>query len=88
MAAGGVQVPPASAPGAAALRHDAGKPDAGDPEERASSRPGFQVELHIYANVGHGFGLRPERAGQSQQEWTTQLVAFLRQARLIAPAAR
>ena len=48
---------------------------------------GVQAELHVYANVGHGFGVRPERAGQSQQEWTTQLVAFLRQAKLIAPPA-
>jgi acetyl esterase/lipase len=120
----------------AALRNDAGKPDAADPIERVSSRPDFQVlvypgkshliqpvagsppaflaagfddrpdissglaeaylrfrkvgvqaELHMYANVGHGFGVRPERAGQSQQEWTTQLVAFLHQAKLIgAPA--
>ena len=116
----------------AALRNDAGRPDAADPVERVSSRPDFQVlvypgkshliqpvagsppaflaagfddrpdistglaeaylrfkkagvqaELHMYANVGHGFGVRPERAGQSQQEWTTQLVAFLRQAKLI-----
>ena len=121
----------------AALRNDAGKPDAGDPVERVSSRPDFQVlvypgkshliqpvpgsppaflaagfddrpdistglaeaylrfkkagvqaELHLYANVGHGFGVRPERAGQSQQEWTTQLVAFLRQAKLISTPAR
>ena len=43
----------------------------------------MQAELHVYANVGHGFGVRPERAGQSQQEWTTQLVAFLRQAKSI-----
>ena len=120
----------------AALRNDAGKPDAADPVERVSSRPDFQVlvypgkshliqpvagsppaflaagfddcpdistglaeaylrfkkagvqaELHMYANVGHGFGVRPERAGQSQQEWTTQLVAFLRQAKLIGAAA-
>ena len=117
----------------AALRNDAGRPDAADPVERVSSRPDFQVlvypgkshliqpvagsppaflaagfddrpdistglaeaylrfkkagvqaELHMYANVGHGFGVRPERAGQSQQEWTTQLVSFLRQAKLIA----
>jgi endo-1,4-beta-xylanase len=119
----------------AALRHDAGRPDAADPVERVSSRPDFQVliypgkshliapvpgsppaflaagyddrpdistglaeaylrfkqagvqaELHIYANAGHGFGVRPERAGQSHQAWTTQLVAFLRQATLIAPS--
>jgi acetyl esterase/lipase len=47
-------------------------------------KAGVQAELHMYANVGHGFGVRPERAGQSQQAWTTQLVAFLRQAKLIA----
>jgi len=46
-------------------------------------KAGVQAELHMYANVGHGFGVRPERAGQSQQEWTTQLVAFLRQAKKI-----
>jgi acetyl esterase/lipase len=51
-------------------------------------KAGVQAELHMYANVGHGFGFRPERAGQSQQEWTTQLVAFLRQGKFIAPAAR
>ncbi len=53
-------------------------------------KAGVQAELHMYANVGHGFGVRPERAGQSQQEWTTQLVSFLRQAKLIArrPADR
>jgi len=33
----------------------------------------------IYAKTGHGFGLRPERAGQSHQEWPVQLVSFLRQ---------
>jgi acetyl esterase/lipase len=49
---------------------------------------GVQAELHIYANIGHGFGVRPERAGQSQQEWTTQLVAFLRQAKLITTPTR
>jgi acetyl esterase/lipase len=51
-------------------------------------KAGVQAELHLYANVGHGFGVRPERAGQSQQAWTTQLVAFLRQAKMIAPPAR
>ncbi len=110
----------------AALRNDAGTPDAADPIERVSSRPDFQVliypgkshliqpvagsppaflaagfndrsdistglaeaylrfkkvgvqaELHIYANTGHGFGLRPERAGQPHQEWPTHLLAFL-----------
>ena len=49
---------------------------------------GVQAELHMYANVGHGFGVRPERAGQSHQEWTTQLVAFLRQSKMIAASAR
>jgi hypothetical protein len=42
----------------------------------------------MYANVGHGFGVRPERAGQSHHAWTTQLVAFLRQAKLIAAPTR
>jgi acetyl esterase/lipase len=37
------------------------------------------AELHIYAKTGHGFGIRPERAGMSHQEWTTQLVSFLKQ---------
>lgn len=46
---------------------------------------GVQAELHMYANTGHGFGIRPERAGQSHQEWTTQLVSFLRQAGMIKP---
>jgi acetyl esterase/lipase len=46
-------------------------------------KAGVQAELHMYANVGHGFGVRPERAGQSQQAWTTQLVGFLRQAKLM-----
>ena len=112
----------------AALRHDAGNPQAVDPIERVGSRPDFQVliypgkspliqpvdgsppaflaagyedrpdisiglaeaylrfkaagvqaELHMYARTGHGFGLRPERAGQSHQEWPVHLVSFLRQ---------
>jgi endo-1,4-beta-xylanase len=116
----------------AALRNDAGTPDAADPIERVSSRPDFQVliypgksnliqpvagsppaflaagfndrpdistglaeaylrfkkvgvqaELHMYANTGHGFGLRPDRAGQAHQEWPVHLVAFLRQAGMI-----
>jgi endo-1,4-beta-xylanase len=44
---------------------------------------GVQAELHMYANTGHGFGIRPERAGQSHQEWTTQLISFLRQAGMV-----
>lgn len=44
---------------------------------------GVQAELHMYANTGHGFGIRPERAGMSHQEWTTQLVAFLKQSGMI-----
>jgi endo-1,4-beta-xylanase len=40
---------------------------------------GVMAELHMYANTGHGFGIRPERAGQSHQEWTTHLVAFVNQ---------
>ncbi len=46
-------------------------------------KAGVPAELHIYARTGHGFGLRPERAGQSHQEWPTQLVSFLRQTALI-----
>ena len=44
---------------------------------------GVQAELHLYARTGHGFGLRPERAGQSHQEWLVQLVSFLRQLGMI-----
>lgn len=47
---------------------------------------GVQAELHIYARTGHGFGLRPERAGQSHQEWPVQLVSFLRQLGMIKSA--
>jgi endo-1,4-beta-xylanase len=39
---------------------------------------GVQAELHMYAKTGHGFGIRPERAGQSHQEWPVHLVSFLR----------
>ena len=46
-------------------------------------KAGVQAELHIYAKTGHGFGLRPERAGQSHQEWPIQLVSFLRQLGMI-----
>ena len=44
---------------------------------------GVQAELHIYAKTGHGFGIRPERAGQSSQAWPVQLFSFLRQLGLI-----
>jgi endo-1,4-beta-xylanase len=40
---------------------------------------GVMAELHMYANTGHGFGIRPERNGQAHQEWTTHLVNFLKQ---------
>ena len=30
-------------------------------------KAGVPAELHIYAKTGHGFGLRPERAGQSHR---------------------
>ena len=33
--------------------------------------------------TGHGFGIRPERAGQSHQEWPVHLVSFLRQLGMI-----
>jgi endo-1,4-beta-xylanase len=46
-------------------------------------KAGVQAELHMYANTGHGFGIRPERAGQSHQEWPTQLLSFLRQAGMV-----
>jgi acetyl esterase/lipase len=44
---------------------------------------GVQAELHIYAKTGHGFGIRPERAGQSHQAWPVQLISFLRQLGMI-----
>jgi endo-1,4-beta-xylanase len=47
---------------------------------------GIEAELHMYANTGHGFGIRPEREGMSHQEWTTQLISFLRQADIIESA--
>lgn len=47
-------------------------------------KAGVQAELHMYARTGHGFGLRPERAGQSHQEWPVQLVSFLRQIGMIS----
>lgn len=40
---------------------------------------GVPAELHMYAKTGHGFGIRPERAGQSHQAWPVHLLAFLRQ---------
>jgi acetyl esterase/lipase len=46
-------------------------------------KAGVQAELHLYAKVGHGFGLRPERPWQSHSEWPGQLVSFLRQTGLI-----
>lgn len=46
-------------------------------------KAGVQAELHMYAKVGHGFGLRPERAWQSHSEWPVQLVSFLRQTGMI-----
>lgn len=46
-------------------------------------KAGVQAELHMYANTGHGFGIRPERVGMSHQEWTTQLVSFLKQGGMI-----
>ena len=46
-------------------------------------KAGVQAELHIYAKSGHGFGIRPERAGQSHQDWPIQFVSFLRQLGMI-----
>ena len=46
-------------------------------------KAGVQAELHLYAKGGHGFGLRPDRAWQSHQEWPIQLVSFLRQSGLM-----
>jgi endo-1,4-beta-xylanase len=46
-------------------------------------KAGVQAELHLYAKSGHGFGLRPERAWQSHQEWPAQLLSFLRQSSLV-----
>jgi endo-1,4-beta-xylanase len=48
---------------------------------------GVQAELHMYAKVGHGFGLRPDRPWQSHREWPMQLISFLRQTGLIGSAA-
>ena len=47
-------------------------------------KAGVQAELHMYAKTGHGFGIRPERAGQSHQEWPVHLVSFLRHNGFIA----
>ena len=46
-------------------------------------KAGVQAELHIYAKTGHGFGIRPERAGQSHQSWPVQLLSFLRQLAMV-----
>jgi endo-1,4-beta-xylanase len=46
-------------------------------------KAGVQAELHMYANTGHGFGIRPANAGRASQEWPVQLVSFLRQAGMI-----
>ncbi len=46
-------------------------------------KAGVQAELHIYAKTGHGFGIRPERAGQSHQAWPVHLLSFLRQLGMI-----
>ena len=46
-------------------------------------KAGVQAELHLYAKTGHGFGIRPERAGQSHQAWPVQLMSFLRQLGMI-----
>jgi acetyl esterase/lipase len=37
------------------------------------------AELHMYVKTGHGFGIRPERSAQSNQQWPVQLLAFLHQ---------
>jgi endo-1,4-beta-xylanase len=47
---------------------------------------GVPAELHMFAHVGHGFGVRPERAAESHAAWTAQLVAFLRQMGFVAKA--
>jgi endo-1,4-beta-xylanase len=41
------------------------------------------VELHMYAKVGHGFGVRPARAAESHAQWPAQLVSFLKQTGMI-----
>lgn len=46
-------------------------------------KAGVQAELHMYAKVGHGFGLRPERPWQSHSEWPAHLVSFLKQTGVI-----
>lgn len=44
---------------------------------------GVPVELHIYAGVGHGFGLRPGPAA----DWADRFLAWLGTEKLIAPPA-
>ena len=42
----------------------------------ALRRAGVSTELHIYAGVGHGFGLRPDTKGPVAK-WPEQFVAWL-----------
>ncbi|MEO7192058.1 MAG: alpha/beta hydrolase [Vicinamibacterales bacterium] len=46
-------------------------------------KAGVPAELHMYAKVGHGFGVRPARAGESHAQWTAQLLSFLKQTGMI-----
>jgi acetyl esterase/lipase len=46
-------------------------------------KAGVPAELHLYAKVGHGFGVRPARAAESHAQWPAQLLSFLRQTGLI-----
>jgi len=42
-------------------------------------KAGVPAELHMYASVGHGFGVRPARSAESHAQWPTQLALFLKQ---------
>jgi len=46
-------------------------------------KAGVPAELHMYAKVGHGFGVRPARAAESHAQWPAQLLSFLKQTGLI-----
>jgi endo-1,4-beta-xylanase len=38
---------------------------------------GVSAELHVYAKVGHGFGLRPSNAGKPSNAWIERFAEFL-----------
>lgn len=43
---------------------------------------GVRAELHVYGNVGHGFGFRPERTDAAGR-WPERFVEWLRDSRLV-----